>query len=134
MTTPDPGDMTVIGKVVGVVGSIFAGILAGGVAMWKGTNARIAAAERVLTEKADKDRAEKIAENLGAAFAQQREDSQRNYDQNERTQTQIGKLSDSLHAFAQDVTEKLGERPTRSELKEARDDLKASILAELKHG
>lgn len=85
--------------------------------LFRGVGHRIATVEQTASNlsaivelKADKVRVESIAGHLAEAFQQQREDSQRNFDA-------IAALTGSFHAFETKVTEELGKRPTREEIK-----------------
>lgn len=64
-----------------------------------------------VKEKADDRRVESVASRLEVAFANQREDNQRIFQQ-------ISKVADSHTAFTERVIEALGSRPTREEVRE----------------
>ena len=98
-------------KALGAVSAMFAAAIAGGVAMWKGTNKRIAAVEASLAAKSDAREVTRVRDAQGKIFDQMREDKK-------EIMGAIGDLTGSFHEFAQKVTEELGKRPTRDELRE----------------
>mgnify|MGYP001615601548 CR=1 FL=1 len=110
MPTHLPDDIGTLAKIGGAVATAFSAVIAGGIAMWKATGRRIAAVEAKLDTKADVAEVTRIRDAQGKIFDQMRED---------KTEIlgAIGDLKGSFHDFSNKVTEELGKRPTREELK-----------------
>jgi len=103
-------ESNLVAKVIGGITAAFSALAAAGLALWKAHGRRVAAVEAKLDTKADAAELVRVRDVQGKIFDQMRED---------KTEIlgAIGDLTGSFHGFSQKVTEELGKRPTREELK-----------------
>lgn len=115
MAAPQPDEISLATKILGALSTLAAGLIAGGIALWKGTNKRVAAVELALKDKADNTELTRVRNAQVGIFEQMRDDKA-------ETLGAIKDLTGAFNGFAQRMTEEMGKRPTRDELRTRRGD------------